>query len=287
MSSYPFIVDAAEKLYPLVTNKLFSTSLKTFGDEKWSLLELHKWKSAELPKTLAQRQKDGKVFINKQELTLLMQWKLSVGKFRPMLPKLIASNAEEDVESASADAFRVFLTHSKSGEATLLPEYQRAVREALKHLCKLRGVGPATASLVLCLLTEISDSAPPFFSDECFMYLVRDVLRPDASIKYNVKEYVDELIPVLHRISLETKKPMEFLQRGAWALKSYDLLKLSTLADLKLPFKVDEANLFCCSNENPSKTTAKNSTAIKKDSKDTKRKIKDAEVTTKAKRARK
>lgn len=246
-SASSLLVEAAERLYPLVTQELFMSSLKTFSDENWSLLELHKWKSEELPELLAKRHKDGKIFISKVELTLLMQWKLAVGKFRPTLPKLIASNAENDVERASADAFRVFLTNLDSTKINDLPGYQKVLRDALKALCTLRGVGPATASLILSLLTQISTIAPPFFSDEGFMYIVRDVLRPGAPIKYNVKEYVDELVPILYELSMETGKPMEMLQRGAWALKTYEILRISALADLKLPFVVDDASLFCYS----------------------------------------
>lgn len=52
------------------------------------------------------------------------------GKFRPRLQQLIGSNSEEAVQSSTSKAFG------------LLPDVQAAITE----LCKLKGVGPATAS---------------------------------------------------------------------------------------------------------------------------------------------
>lgn len=237
------LLNAEELLYSVVSSKLFLLSQKQYNDEKWSLVELDQWKTEQLPKILQKRHQKGKLHITKDELVLIMQWKLSVGKFRPTLPKLIASNGKTDVETVSADAFAFFIKECESGKLTLA-DYQRIIRESLKILCVLRGVGPATASLVLSLLTEITDLAPPFFSDECFIYIVRDALRPKMPIKYNVKEYVDELIPVLYQVAQDTKKPIELLQRGAWALKTYDNLKLTSLEDVELPFEVDSEALF-------------------------------------------
>lgn len=243
MSSNKILKDAGEKLYPLVVKNLCELSQKRYNDEKWTLKELNTWKVEKMPKIVKERNENGKAYINKHELVLLMQWKLAFGKFRPTLPKLIASNNEKDVEEASHDAFQSLLEYASTPSKQII-DYQRVLREALKKACILRGVGPATGSLMLSLLSEVTDFAPPFFSDECFMYIVRDALRPGAAIKYNVKEYVDELIPVLYKATEGTTTTMEFLQRGAWALKSYEMLRLTSLSDIELPFDVEESALY-------------------------------------------
>lgn len=259
---------AGKQLYPLVSQELLSASTKKFNDEKWSLLDLHSWKQSDLPQLLKKRHDEDHAYLTKDELVLLMQWKLSVGKFRPTLPKLIDSNDSAKVEEATMDGFK-YLLEFIDKNSPLLPEFQVVLRETLKKICVLRGVGPATASLILSLLIEITIYAPPFFSDECFMYMVRDSLRPGSPIKYNVKEYVDELIPVLYHVSERMKTPMEILQRGAWSLKQYQIFRISTLSDLKLPFEVSETQLECYKDtkdilENIAPTTAKKAGSVKR-----------------------
>lgn len=244
MSSVAILQDAAEKLYPLVVKNLCELSQKLYNMGQWTLADLNAWKVDELPKTVKARHEKGKPYLKKEELVLLMDWKLAFGKFRPTLPKLIASNNEKDVEEASADAFQTFIDAVNAKDTGII-QYQRVVRDCLRKACVLRGVGPATGSLMLSLLCEVTELAPPFFSDECFMYMVRDALRPGVAIKYNVKEYVDELVPVLHKAAEESDKTMENLQRGAWALKSYEMLRLTSLSDIEMPFKVEESALFC------------------------------------------
>lgn len=241
MTDDSLLFQSSQKLYPLVTKKLFGSSPRRYNSDQWTLLELHDWKTGTLPHLLKQRHDDGSISILKEELVLLMQWKLAVGKFRPALPKLIASNTEEDVKTITSQGFRMFL--HKAALASLLNQYQKGLLDSLKELCKLRGVGPATASLLLSLLTEVTKSAAPFFSDECFLCLVGDALRPNMPIKYNLKEYVDELIPALYREAEKTHEPMESLQRGAWALKTYEKFYLSSLSEVELPFKVDAKDL--------------------------------------------
>lgn len=243
MSSKSILEDASVKLYPMVVNNLCELSQKRYNDGKWTLRDLNTWKVTEMPKILKERHENGKAYIKKDELVLLMEWKLAFGKFRPTLPKLIASNNEKDVEHASADAFHTLIEYESIKE-TALSHYQRVLRDCLKKICVLRGVGPATGSLILSLLCQVTELAPPFFSDECFMYMIRDALRPGVAIKYNIKEYVDELVPVLYKAAEETHETMENLQRGAWALKSYEMLRLTSLSDIEMPFDVEELALY-------------------------------------------
>ncbi|KAF2094186.1 hypothetical protein NA57DRAFT_46752, partial [Rhizodiscina lignyota] len=92
-------------------------------------------------------------WLEKVELESLVEWKLKHGKFRPNLAKLAASNEPETVRSATKDAFAGALA---------------AIEKAMKTVSELKGVGPATASL---LLSEWNPDIIPFFSDELFRAL--------------------------------------------------------------------------------------------------------------------
>ncbi|QBM85440.1 hypothetical protein METSCH_A00580 [Metschnikowia aff. pulcherrima] len=247
----PLLSRAAKELYPLITNELSNQSPKKYNNDAWSLSELDSWKNIDLPNALRERhQKDEDLHITKTELTLLMDWKLRKGKFRPNLSKLISSNSDEAVIEISREGFAVFtkqisLTVADNSPQTFLANYKKTTRDALKIMCQLKGVGPATASLLLSLLSKVTMFAPPFFSDESFMYFVRDVLRPRQPIKYNVKEYIEEFIPVIIGLSTDDKfvSPNQ-LEQGAWALKTFDLYKTDRLADIKVPFAIEENFLY-------------------------------------------
>jgi hypothetical protein len=96
------------------------------------------------------------------------------GTFRPKLLQLVQSNDAKHVKQVTISAFK------------LLPD----TTKALKVLTNLKGVGPATASL---LLSVAAPDSVPFFSDELFRWCMWD--EPGSSkgwqrkIKYNAKEY--------------------------------------------------------------------------------------------------
>ncbi|KAL2078262.1 hypothetical protein ACEWY4_025947 [Coilia grayii] len=94
------------------------------------LLALDKWYQEELPKLISARPER---HVTREELSKLMEWKLTRGKFRPRLQQLIDSNSAETVQSCSSKAF------------ALLPDVEAAIAE----LSTLKGMGPATASAVL------------------------------------------------------------------------------------------------------------------------------------------
>lgn len=84
------------------------------------------------------------------------------------------SNDRDTVEETTTSAFK------------LLPDASKA----LKTLISLKGIGPATASL---LLSVAAPDTVPFFSDELFRWCAWDEPgSPDGwqrKIKYNAKEY--------------------------------------------------------------------------------------------------
>lgn len=103
--------------------------------------------------------------INMEELKKVMSWKITRGKWRPLL-KYIEQNTASAVEANTAAAFK------QLGEKN----YSAAVRS----LCTLRGIGVATASAVLCILAP---RVFPFMSDEALETTV------DAKRAYTTKSY--------------------------------------------------------------------------------------------------
>lgn len=250
MTSLPYIVKADSLLYLLITNELSDQSTKRYKNGSFTLSELDEWTRDTLPKDLSYRyDMGGPVKLFKDELILLMEWKLAKGKFRTSLPKWIKSNSQGDVIDITTEGFGILLdyftkVHNRVNweSSEERKEYVDVVRKSVKKLTELRGVGPATASLMLSLLGGINKYlTPPFFSDESFLYLVVDNIRPGTKIKYTLKEYTDELLPkYFEMLQTDVDLHMNQLEKGCWALKMYDIYKIDKLMDIKLPFEVSD-----------------------------------------------
>lgn len=108
-----------------------------------------------IPAALASRRRDSpsSFSLTAAELVTLVEWKLKHGTFRPTLLALVRQNSADSVETATATAFA---------------ELEEDVPKALKTLTGLRGVGPATASL---LLSCAEPAMVPFFGDEVFRWV--------------------------------------------------------------------------------------------------------------------
>lgn len=235
MSPTDEVIEASAKLFPILNDKILSLNDKTYN-ENWAFEDLDNWRNSDLPTTLLARHKDHNLHITKHELRLLMDWKLAKGKFRPTLPKLINSNDEKSVEEVSRSALTDFVAKAeKLPEDVSFLDFSEIVNTLLKTLCELKGVGPATASLVLSLLREITKWAPPFFSDESFAFFIEKPLRPGLPIKYNFKEYVNEYVNVLFHISREVGSDMVLLERGGWALQMWLLHDITKFAGVENP----------------------------------------------------
>lgn len=130
------------------------------------------------------------------------------GTFRPKLQQLVESNDEEVVHKFMQD----------------LSLNDQSAKEKMQMLTKLKGIGPATASLVLSV---ISPTRFPFFSDELFRWIHWDGKNADGTnagiksgkgwarpIGYTQKEY-DSLIArceqVQKRLSTEASEKLSFL----------------------------------------------------------------------------
>ncbi|KAF7560914.1 hypothetical protein G7046_g3246 [Stylonectria norvegica] len=95
------------------------------------------------------------------------------GKFRPTLMKYVTSNDPVTAKSTIQEAISLYRSTSD-------------VPAALALLTKLKGIGPATASL---LLTVHDPDKVIFFSDEAYYWLCCDGTK--SSIKYTATEYAD------------------------------------------------------------------------------------------------
>ncbi|XP_069762320.1 uncharacterized protein [Narcine bancroftii] len=133
------------------------------GGKAGKLTELDKWYQEELPETVCSRTEK---YLTHAELVQLMEWKLTRGRFRPMLQKMVTSNSVDSVETCTQKAFQ------------LLPDVPAAITE----LTKLKAVGPATASAVL---VTGAPQEVAFMADEAVESI------PDlVPIKYTLKHYI-------------------------------------------------------------------------------------------------
>jgi len=109
----------------------------------------------------------------------------SHGKSRPSLKAHIQKNTEEEVRDTTFNGFLVYTTESTD----LTPKWPDNTRKSLNQLTKLKGVGPATASL---LLSTYTPEKVPFFSDELFRWCLwedGECKGWDREIKYTAVEY--------------------------------------------------------------------------------------------------
>ncbi|KAK9065669.1 hypothetical protein SSX86_015070 [Deinandra increscens subsp. villosa] len=130
---------------------------------KPDLESLNNFYCKQLPSLLHQRNPNP--HLTTPELSKLMQWKLTRGKWRPRLLDFVSSLDEQTVKSASEKAFKS------------LPEVSKAISE----LTVLKGVGPATASAVLA---AYAPDVAPFMSDEAMVAALGN------SKEYTLKQYL-------------------------------------------------------------------------------------------------
>ncbi|KAL8684084.1 MAG: hypothetical protein Q9224_006630, partial [Gallowayella concinna] len=183
------------KLTPdTITYEDFETYLTGYDLNKKRLPDkfegLQELRYKDVPEVVAQRKKDGEAFLEKSEVQSLVEWKLKFGTYRPSLAKLVASNPVEDVRKTTSSAFSLMSDD---------PDPSKAI----STLSKLKGIGPATASL---LLSCYDPETIPFFSDELFRWLhwqsdvngntkkrksegLKDDGNANRKINYTAKEY--------------------------------------------------------------------------------------------------
>ncbi|XAR62005.1 hypothetical protein NMG60_11016575 [Bertholletia excelsa] len=161
---------------------------------KPKLVSLDDFYTNELPPLI--RQRNPNPYITTSELSKLMDWKLTRGKWRPRLLNFVSSLDEVVVKSASQKAFQS------------LPDVSKAVSE----LTVLKGVGPATASAVLA---AFAPEVAPFMSDEAMIAVLGN------SKEYTMKQYlvfVDKLQAKAKELSSKesTFTPSD-VERALWS----------------------------------------------------------------------
>ncbi|KAG8729885.1 hypothetical protein FRC12_020649 [Ceratobasidium sp. 428] len=198
----------------------YSSHIEQLGSKPGSKLrELDDWRLNELLNLVRSRDP---AYLDKEELQKLMEWKLTRGKFRPTLPALIDQNTQEKVTSLTQQAFAALSQlKSDSKDKAMTSESQKAFRALLKTLCAgLKGVGPATGSLVL----SIFDDRIPFMSDEAYiwaMYADQEASSGKSKlkreVKYTEKGYLDFAVRIWEIAALVGYTPVE-VERVGWVL---------------------------------------------------------------------
>ncbi|KUJ24199.1 uncharacterized protein LY89DRAFT_571761 [Mollisia scopiformis] len=164
-----------------ITAAVFKDALSRYGtvlkgmvktpakEGQTSLEELDKFRYQYAPMNFSMNA--GKT-LDSEALQKLAEWKVRHGKFRPALQKHIASNNDEGIASATTEAFEHYASNKDNIAGTI------------EKLTVLKGVGPATATLIL----SVHDPQNViFFSDELYRWLVKD--GEDVSLKYTTKEF--------------------------------------------------------------------------------------------------
>lgn len=145
------------------------------------------------------------------------------GKFRPTLKKLIAQNDEKDVLSITREGFSILI--EARGTKPSKDEYKKLIKKSMTVLVKLRGVGPATASLLLSTLNKVTKLAPPFYSDEAAEYIFGVNGENEIKLKYSMSEYI-KWVDLMWDLNSDYEFDFTDLENGIWTIKKneyYDI----------------------------------------------------------------
>jgi len=144
-----------------------------------TLADLERQRLTVIPEAIRSR---NPAYLTKDELVTLMDWKIAHGKFRPALKKLVRENDGNHVQSLTEKALEPM--HAVNDDEVR----NEMLKTSVTLLSNLRGVGPATASL---LLSTYNSDRFPFFSDELFCWAFWDDREGwRKKIKYNIKDYM-------------------------------------------------------------------------------------------------
>ncbi|CAI7583464.1 unnamed protein product [Penicillium glandicola] len=150
---------------------------KYIQDETDKFLQLDRWRYEALPKVIAERASkvDQKgsgpagAHLLKEELIDIMEWKTKHGVSRPMLMGMVKSNQVATITNSTSTAFAAI----PDADPVVSPNdaFPKASMDALT--APIRGVGPATASLILSIATVFGDAKQqvPFYSDDVYLWL--------------------------------------------------------------------------------------------------------------------
>ncbi|KAF9933968.1 hypothetical protein FBU30_003912 [Linnemannia zychae] len=216
-STDPAVWDNALALYPAAFKALAATKTDS------SIIELDAWYQTEFPAVLAARSPK---YITHDEIVKLVAWKLKRGKYRPALAKMVAEHADSLVRRTSQDAFDLLASKGDN------------LKAAITKMSELKGVGPATASAILCA------GAPdkvPFMADESV-----DSVPGLGTIAYSLPYYLKFAGKVI-------EKADQLKKTGATKVNTPHLVELALWADLMADkFKIPRSTLATSSTSSSS-----------------------------------
>ncbi|OKL59260.1 hypothetical protein UA08_05507 [Talaromyces atroroseus] len=137
---------------------------------------------------LKQGEKYDSLFMHKDELVKLMDWKLKHGRYRPALAGLIKTNKPELVRKTTAEAYKALVDSidTEPSRESLDETFPKKSQDILMK--PLRAVGTATASLILAVRTEGRANEIPFYSDEVYNWLCLDLFPGSEKNRWNYKK---------------------------------------------------------------------------------------------------
>lgn len=113
-------------------------------------------------------------FLTTEELAKCVEWKMTRNVFRPTAVAMARRNDTTLTEKISKEAFEMIPNNEEKPDLEI-------VKKCVKKMSELRGIGPATSSLLLSLKSEWF----PFGADEALN--ATGVVKP----KYSLKEYLN------------------------------------------------------------------------------------------------
>lgn len=198
--------------------------LARYPEESSALSDKDLTRYTTIPETIRATDRGSNGCITSEELVQLVEWKLKHGKFRPSLLKLAKENDDNKVRNTTTAAFAHLASAQRNKPGEDLP--WKGVELAMSDVVELRGVGPATASLVLSCYDP---NSVPFFSDELFRLFhweeqpAKGIEKGwERKITYTLKEY-RSLIEKMSEFRAAVKADRRAwtcveLEKAAWVL---------------------------------------------------------------------
>ncbi|KAL7817293.1 hypothetical protein V8C26DRAFT_69299 [Trichoderma gracile] len=188
--------------YPVVVEAISQSKGAKDGQKTLSELDQYRYVDAVETFSLKKQKRE----MNLDDVKMLVEWKLRHGKFRPTLMSLVSSNPPSSSQTIQF-AIRFYANSKDAGSA-------------IRMLSELKGIGPATASLLLSV--HDADNVI-FFSDEAYYWLCCGGKK--ESIKYTPKEYhalqteADALMKRLGVSAVEVEKVAYVLMKQPEVMK--------------------------------------------------------------------